>query len=444
MEKTEKTDRYADKAGGEARGKTLMEPSETADRAGGEARGKTLMEQPEAADRAGGEARGQTLIEQPETADRAGGGARGKTLIEPSETAEAADTAGGEARGMTLMEPSETAETAGEKIPVAVVGLGRIAGLLEDDLLREKPCTHTGAVTANEHCVLAAGSDTDESRRGLFAERWGCPVYADADAMLRDLRPGILIIATHPDSHAAYCALAASRGVPVAVCEKPLADTLKDARRIADIHRRGAVTILTNHERRYAEDYVRAKALLGEERLGRLLRVRAVLSMGAGRRLLDVFWHDATHLADALMFLTDARLKHERIWGASLKAREGTTLLAGRLESPGRTVPFTLELEAGPDHLVFELEFSAEKGRLRIGNGVFEVWESAPSPYAKGFRSLRRTGETFEGPTGYFANMIQDAVLCVRDPAREPRSSALDGLAVIEYLHSVKPWGRFV
>jgi predicted dehydrogenase len=99
-----------------------------------------------------------------------------------------------------------------------------------------------------------------------------------------------------------------------------------------------------------------------------------------------------------------------------------------------------MEIGAGRDHLVFEMEFSCEKGRLRIGNGIFEVWESLPSPYAEQFRSLKQSGETFTGPTGYFANMVRDAVRCVRENGATPRSAAADGLRVIEYLNSVKAW----
>ncbi|MDR0562163.1 MAG: Gfo/Idh/MocA family oxidoreductase [Spirochaetaceae bacterium] len=323
-----------------------------------------------------------------------------------------------------------------EKIAVAVVGLGRIASLLEDDPLREKPCTHAGAVSADSECVLAAGADIDETRRGLFAERWGRPVYADAETMLKAHAPGILIIATHPDSHAEYCALAADRGVSAVICEKPLADSIDAARRIASL----PVRVLTNHERRYSADYLRAKAVLDERRLGMLLSVKAVLYMGAKRRLLDVLWHDGTHLADALMFLTGLGMRHQKKWGSRLTSREGTAYLMGYLESMEEKKPFFLELGGKRDHLAFELEFSCERGRLRIGNGVFEIWESGASPYAEGFRSLRKTPEVFEGPTGYFANMLRDAVACVRDPARKPRSSAADGLRVIEYLNSVRPW----
>ncbi|GHT90813.1 hypothetical protein FACS1894140_0100 [Spirochaetia bacterium] len=117
-----------------------------------------------------------------------------------------------------------------ERIPVAIIGLGRIASLLEDDERREKPCTHAGAIAANPDCRLIAGADTAEDRRRLFAERWNVPVYADAAAMLAKHKPGILVIATHPDSHARYCRLAAAHGVPVVICEKPLADGLRKAR----------------------------------------------------------------------------------------------------------------------------------------------------------------------------------------------------------------------
>jgi predicted dehydrogenase len=349
-----------------------------------------------------------------------------------------------------------------EKIPAAVIGLGRIASLLEDDALREKLCTHAGAISADPDCLLAAGCDLDGERRRLFADRWKVPVYGDAAAMLSAHRPRILVIATHPDSHARYCGLAAAHGVPVLICEKPLADTLRRARYIARLASAGVsrggektggrpgpggIRILVNHERRYSEDYVRAKAILDEERLGRLLAVKALLCMGRTKRLLDVCWHDGTHLADAIMFLSSSVMRHEKTWGANLRSRTGTAWLLGRLvregagaKPPRVPVPFVIEAGAERDHLIFEMEFSCERGRLRIGNGIFEVWESRGSPYAEGFRSLEKTGQVFEGKTGYFSNMVRDAAACVRDPLRQPRSGAADALKVIEYLHSVRAW----
>jgi predicted dehydrogenase len=324
-----------------------------------------------------------------------------------------------------------------EKIKAAIIGLGRIASLLEEDSLREKPCTHAGAITANNDCVLTAGCDIDEERRALFSEKWKVPVYADAAEMLSIQKPLILSIATHPDSHYHYCRLAVENKVPVIICEKPLADTIGKARKIEKLT--GSI-IITNHERRYSLDYILAKKIFEEERFGRILGIRAVLYMGKNRRLIDQLWHDGTHLADAIMFLTDGQLKHKRGFGAKLVSRNGTAWLEGALYKDSLPVPVLFEVGAGRDHLVFEIEFSCEKGKLRIGNGIFEVWESLPSPYAEDFRSLKNTGEVFSGQTGYFSNLIKDAVSCVRDPNQQPRSGAIDGLRVIEYLNSVKAW----
>jgi len=350
-----------------------------------------------------------------------------------------------------------------EKIKAAVIGLGRIASLLEEDTLREKPCTHAGAIAANSDCVLAAGCDIDEERRKLFAKKWGknlpriepavlsqtitneneqVKVYSNAKEMIAVHKPQILSIATHPDSHYEYCRLAAEMGVPVVICEKPLADNIGEAKKIAKLAKSAKPIIITNHERRYSSDYIRAKEILNEGKLGSLVAVRAVLYMGKTARLIDQFWHDGTHLADAIMFLTDGILKHKRSWGAKLSSRGGTAWLEGKLRrlTTDDAIPVIFEIGAGRDHLVFEIEFSCEKGRLRIGNGVFEVLESVPSPYAEKFRSLRGTGETYTGPTGYFANMLKDAVACVKNPSRQPVSGAIDGLRVIEYLNSVKKW----
>ena len=329
-----------------------------------------------------------------------------------------------------------------EKISCAIVGLGRIASLLEKDSLREKPCTHAGAIAANPDCRLVAGCDISEERRLLFSQEWQVPVYEDAAEMLSLHKPQILAVATHPDSHYPYCRLAADSGVLALICEKPLADNIRSARKIARIALQGGMAVIVNHERRYSQDYIRAKTILDSGQLGSLLSVRSVLYMGKNRRLIDVLWHDGTHLADAVMFLSNAELKHRRRWGTQLNASTGTAWLEGSLcrEKRDLQIPVIMEIGSGRDHLVFEMEFSCEKGRLRIGNGIFEVWESKPSPYAEQFRSLAPADSGFSGPTGYFANMVKDAAACALDSRRLPRSSAADGLRVIEYLHSVRSW----
>jgi predicted dehydrogenase len=317
-----------------------------------------------------------------------------------------------------------------ERVRCAVVGLGRIASLLEKDSLREKPCTHVGAIAANPRCELLAGADIDHQRRELFREQWGCEsVYADCRLMLAETEPDILVVATHPDSHLTYVSAAVRAGVPVAICEKPLADTLPKARRLAGLHESGRITVVTNHERRYSADYIRAREAVAEGRYGRLLSVKGTLYFGRVTRRDRMLLHDGTHLVDAINYLTGEATRFVRRHGA-LRSKRGSTFLIGR----SGKVPVLIEVGSERDHLVFEVELSFESGRIRLGNGV-ERWEkSEESPYYEGYRSLLPDVPEGAGPTGYFVNMVADAVACVDDPGREPRSSALDALEVMKFI----------
>lgn len=321
-----------------------------------------------------------------------------------------------------------------------LVGLGRIGSLLEGDALREKPATHAGAIAGNPDCLLVAGADIDPERRALFAERWGCgALYDDAESLLRGQAGsgGIdaLFVATHPDSHLSICRLAAAYQVPVVVCEKPLADTLRRARSIRRLHNPPNLTILTNHERRYSKDYLAARNFVEEGSLGRIVGITGVLYFGSRTTHREVLLHDGTHMVDIINFLAGGRLRVQRVVG-NLNRRTGTSYLHARLRTDSGPVPVVLEVGSGRDHLVFEVTLSFSKGRLRVGNGVFAVEKSACSPYYEDYRSLVPEPSAPIGPTGYFANMVADAVACFREPGREPVSSAVDGYEVAKFIFS--------
>ena len=326
-----------------------------------------------------------------------------------------------------------SADTAG-MIRCAVVGLGRIGSLLEADPLREKPCTHAGAIADNAECTLVGGCDIDPERRTLFAERWSVDaVYADLDELLQQTQPQILCVATHPDSHRTCVEKAALHRVPVVVCEKPLADTLRNARAIARLHRKRCVTVVTNHERRYSVDYQQVRETIVDRRFGRLIAVRGTLCFGRNQRHDRVLLHDGTHMVDVINYLLQSSLKIRGRFGR-MRSRRGSAFLyavAGR-------VPVIIEVGSERDHLLFEIELSFERGRIRVGNGVYAVEQSVESPYYEGYRSLQPVDQLSIARTGYFSGMLADAVACVRDPRREPVSSARDGLACMRFIVRAK------
>jgi predicted dehydrogenase len=319
-----------------------------------------------------------------------------------------------------------------DKIRNVIVGLGRIGSLLEDDRLREKPCTHAGAVARNKECVLSAGCDIRKSRREQFKTRWSCPlVYENIDDMLKQEKPDILHIATPPQTHLEMVKKALDHNVPIVICEKPLAGTIYEARQIAGIHSSGKMTILTNHERRYSKDYIRVKDLIEKKTYGDLLSIYSRLYMETKTRLKSTLLHDGTHLVDIINFLLSSNLTKKGVYG-TLESKNGTAFVYCSVES----TPVIIEIGTGRDHLVMELDLSFSRGRIRIGNGLYEEFRSGQSPYYENFKSLRRIKTPGFKPTGYFSNMLADAVECFKNRSRAPVSSAVHGYEAVVFILS--------
>ena len=316
----------------------------------------------------------------------------------------------------------------------AVAGLGRIGALLESDTLREKPATHSGAIAKNPDCVLVAGCDLDEERRKRFEKEWGVKAtYAETGAMLNAHRIDILHVATPPHTHLQIVTEAVGRGVAVVVCEKPLAPTAAEAEKIASLHENGRAKILVNHERRYSKDYLKAKRHIGEMSFGPLRSIHAALYMGERRPAHAVLLDDGTHLVDIVRFLTDREIEV-----LSARRFHDSTADAILVTAEAGGVPLLFETASGRNHVTFELDLSFHRGRIRIGNGLYEEYESGPSPHYESMRSLARKPARRPYPTGYFSGMVADAVSCAKNPQHMPVSSAVDGLRAIEIIETVK------
>ena len=320
------------------------------------------------------------------------------------------------------------------KIRCAVVGLGRIGSLLEQDTLREKPATHAGVIAQNPNCMLVGGCDIDIERQKLFSRTWNCKnVYADVVTMIDETKPDILHIATPEKTHLDIVKKAVASGMKVIICEKPLAENKQDASTIAEFHSSGQATIVVNHERRYSKDYRMVKDHIIKRDFGNLLSLNAKLYMGKNRRVNDILLDDGTHLIDIIHFLLDTELEKSNVEKYATKNQESLYIGANAGD-----IPVVIEVSSGRDHVVFELDLSFSEGRIRVGNGLYEEYESCPSPFYEGMRSLLKHDVPRPFPTGYFSNMMADTVECVRDKSREPVSSAIDGYKAIEFIDSVK------
>ncbi len=316
-------------------------------------------------------------------------------------------------------------------ILVGFVGLGRIASLLEDDPLREKPATHAGAAAVNSRCRIVGGVDTAEERRELFSRRWSVPTYSTVAEFMNVERPDILVIATHPPTHYQYVRTAAEYGTPVVICEKPVAPTYHIGRKMAALEDTGKVKVVVNHERRFSRDYLRSRAAVLNGELGKLIGVTGRLYFGSSARHDHVFLHDGTHMVDAIHFLTDDEITLRRKVGRYRSTRS-SVFLHGTTRRDG--VPVAIEIGAQRNYLHFEIVLSFSDGEIRVGNGIFSWSRSRPSLHYSAYRSLMNAEYRPPRPSDYFSGMMAEAVRLADDPSAASRSTLKDGLAAMSVI----------
>lgn len=129
----------------------------------------------------------------------------------------------------------------------------------------------------------AACTRSNEARLAEFAQRYGVRrTYVDARRMLDEVRPDLVDIITTPETHLELVELAAERGIP-AVCQKPLAPTLADARRMVEIAERAGTLLVVHENWRFKPWFREIRRLIDAGRIGPVHSIAFRLRPGDGQ-----------------------------------------------------------------------------------------------------------------------------------------------------------------
>jgi predicted dehydrogenase len=124
---------------------------------------------------------------------------------------------------------------------------------------------------------LAACADIVPENAADFAEAFDIPssgAYEDYETMLEEVRPDVVSVCVPPAIHADIVVGCAESGVPDAIhCEKPMATTWRDCRRMVRACDEADVQLTIDHQRRFGGPFRRAKELLDDGAVGELQRV---------------------------------------------------------------------------------------------------------------------------------------------------------------------------
>lgn len=173
---------------------------------------------------------------------------------------------------------------------VAVIGAG---GMGQDQCLGLKTLRQVDIVAVADKNPKAI----DRLRRE--AQLPDMRAYETADALLRQEKADMVCVATNTTSHLSVARLAVESGVRRVVVEKPIGNSVAEARRFAKFCVEKNVKLAVNHSRRWSNDYAAIKRAIRHGYIGSLRQVYMVPGPG-GLAMIGVHFFDLmAHLSES-------------------------------------------------------------------------------------------------------------------------------------------------
>ncbi len=240
-------------------------------------------------------------------------------------------------------------------VRVALIGLGRIGALLEEDHLRKKPCTHLGAWKSIPDVSEIVVAEPNPERLKAVCRKYEVRGYADHNVMFAtEPRFDIISIATPVETHREVFGDTPGdkKKAAVVFCEKPIASTVKDAETMVRLSKELGIKLAINHTRRWEPVYQDAAKRLKAKEFGDVVDWFGIFS--------GDFVNDGVHMADLANWYN---------------LSEGHGLNVSSVNT---------------NFIIFEIEIFCEKGRITImDNGrAYLLYTSSPSINYEGFREL--------------------------------------------------------
>ena len=209
---------------------------------------------------------------------------------------------------------------------IGMIGCGKIAQV-----------RHIPEYADNEEAVLAGFYDLNDERAKALAAQYGGTVYRTYQEMLEDDGIDAVSVCTANDSHAQITIAALKAGKHV-LCEKPMALSLEECEAMVRAAEEADRYLMIGHNQRLAKAHARARQLVVEGRIGRIVSFKSNFSHGGPetwsidpgravwffdkkRAVLGAMADLGIHKTDLVQFLTGSRVKEVTAYLGTLDKR---------------------------------------------------------------------------------------------------------------------------
>jgi predicted dehydrogenase len=178
-----------------------------------------------------------------------------------------------------------------KKLKCAVIGCGRI-GCGFDDNQSNLIKTHAGSYFKNSQTNLVALCDIDKKKIEKYAKKYKISkTYTSTSELFKNEKLDCVSICTLVSTHLKIVEEAANSGVKGIFLEKPISDSINDAKKIIEICKRNKIKLQINHQRRFHPIYLKIKKVLDEKKIGEIQFINVYYGAGianTGSHMFDL------------------------------------------------------------------------------------------------------------------------------------------------------------
>ncbi len=327
---------------------------------------------------------------------------------------------------------------------VAVVGAGFVGA------------DHAAAYAAQPDVELVGIVDSEPSRAGDLAGRFGTVAFTDLDGLLAGARPDAASVCVPTGLHRPVAERLAAAGVHL-LLEKPMAPTVADCDAIATAAEQARIVLMLGLTHRFHAELIEAHRLIADGAIGTPMLAQDAFSFGEHRPWPAWYYdrelsgggelmHDGVHLVDRLEWLVGSPIVEvygrTTTYARSIPDVEdgGVAVLAfangaiGSLFVNEATHPLRSDAPSVPMPGRLELEIHGPLGSIRYRTWHELIVDIAGEPS----RTVPRTGD---GEMGREIRAFVDAVASGGPPvvgAREGRR----GIAIVGAIYESERRGR--
>jgi predicted dehydrogenase len=156
-------------------------------------------------------------------------------------------------------------------IKVAVVGLGRSGYGI-----------HIKRLRGDDRFQIAAVTDWIPARCKEVQKEFGSEIFPDVESLLKGADAEAVIVASYSNTHAPI-SIAALKSGRAALCEKPIADSVADAKKMLATAEKTGQKLLVHHNYRFFPETRYLLDVIKSGRIGKVFEIR-MRALGFGRR----------------------------------------------------------------------------------------------------------------------------------------------------------------